>query len=169
MRKLILLIVIAATFTGCITEKRCNSKFPPEVMIIRTDSIIHTKETIYSDTTIYIEIPGEIQTSNDTLYIVDDQIYFKPSFLKTSFAESRAYVQNNRLQNTLSQNDTLLPFTINNAVRLTWERAERYFNQSETKVEKIKFVPLIYKIFAGFGLLSLIYFAVNLYIKIKGV
>jgi hypothetical protein len=138
-------------------------------MIIRTDSIIHTKETIYSDTTIYIEIPGEVQYSNDTLYIVGDQIYFKPSYLKTSLAESRAYIENNRLQHTLTQNDTLLPVTIKNAVRLTWERAERYFNQSETKVEKVKFIPLIYKIFAGIGLLSLIYFAVNLYIKIKGV
>jgi len=169
MKKLILLIVIAATFTGCITEKRCNSKFPPEVMIIRRDSIFRETKTIYNDTVIYVQVPGEIQYSNDTLYIVGDQIYFKPSYLKTSFAESRAYVQNNRLQHTLTQNDTIVPVTIKNAIRLTWERAERYFNQSETKVEKVKFVPLIYKIFAGFGLLSLIYFAVNLYIRIKGV
>jgi hypothetical protein len=169
MRKLILLLLIAATFTGCITEKRCNSKFPPEVMIIRRDSIFRETKTIYNDTTVYIQVPGESVVNTEYVYIKGDQIYFKPSYLKTSFAESRAYIQNNRLQHTLTQNDTLLPVTIKNAIRLTWDRAERYFNQSETKVEKVKFVPLIYKIFAGFGLLSLIYFAVNLYIKIKGV
>ncbi len=138
-------------------------------MIIRRDSIFRETKTIYNDTTVYVNIPGEIQYSNDTLYIVGDQIYFKPSYLKTSLAESRAYIVNNRLQHTLTQNDTLLPVTIKNAIRLTWERAERYFSQTETKVVEKKFVPWIYKIFAGFGLLSLIYFAVNLYIKFKGI
>jgi hypothetical protein len=169
MKKLIILLLIAATFTGCITEKRCNSKFPPEVMIIRTDSIFRETKTIYNDTIIYVQIPGEIQYSNDTIYIVGDQIYFKPSYLKTSFAESRAYVQNNRLQHTLTQNDTIVPVTIKNAIRLTWERAERYFNQSETKVEKVKYVPWIYKALSLIGAMSLAYFALTLFIKIKGV
>ncbi len=169
MKKLIILLLIAATFTGCITEKRCNSKFPPEIMVIRKDSIIRETKTIYNDTTVYVQLPAESVINTEYVYIKGDQIYFKPSYLKTSFAESRAYIENNRLQHTLTQNDTLLPVTIKNAVRLTWERAERYFNQTETKVVEKKFVPLIYKIFAGFGLLSLIYFCVNLYIKFKGI
>ncbi len=168
MKNILIILIGLITFTGCVTEKRCNSKFPPETMIIRKDSIIREKETIYRDTTIYIHIPGEVQNYNDTIYIKAGQIYFKPSHLRTSFAESRAWVENGRFKHTLTQNDTTLSLRLKNAIRLTWERAEAYYKEKEVKVVEKRFIPLVWKIFAIFGAAALLYFIISIYARLRG-
>jgi hypothetical protein len=151
MKNILIILIALISFTGCVTEKRCNSKFPTEVMIIRKDSIITEKETIFRDTTIFIRIPGENQYYTDTIYIKDGQLYFKPSHLRTSFAESRAWIENGHIRHTLTQNDTIISVRIKDAIRLTWERAEKYFTKDQTRIVEIKVIPKWVQIFAFLG------------------
>ena len=138
MKNLILFIAVLLLFTGCITQSKCDRKFPPEVMVIRTDSIIHTKETIYRDTTITIIIPGD--TVRDSVQVVNGQT-LKPSILNTQFAESKAWVENGTLKHELRQKDTVYKVKLNNAIRLTWERAEKFYNSKEVQVKTVRYIP----------------------------
>lgn len=163
MKNLILLIVIVATFTGCVTQRRCYNKFPPDVMIIRKDSIIRTTNTVFRDTTIYIQLPAEVKYSTDTVTIVNGIIQSSKSHLFTSFADSWAWVQNGRLYHDLVQKDTLIGYEVKDAIRMTWERAEQYYSETKKTVVTEKYVPLFYKImaviaglFIAYGILSLI-------------
>ncbi len=60
MKKIILLILILIISYGCVTQKRCNEKYPPQV--IRMDSIIYKTNTIIKDSIIYVKVPIEVGT-----------------------------------------------------------------------------------------------------------
>lgn len=133
MKNMIFVAIATLLLSGsCVTRKACERKFPPEAMIIRKDSIIQTTETIYKDTTIYVHIPGETVKETKTVYLTEGVMYSDKSHLFTSFADSWAFVENGKLIHTLMQKDTLIQQGIENAIRLTWVRAERFFETSKT-------------------------------------
>lgn len=162
MKKLILLILIAATFNGCVTQKRCNNKFPPETIVIRTDSIIRTTETVFRDTTVYIHLPGEVKYSTDTVTVVNGIIQSGKSHLFTSFADSWAWVSNGHLYHDLTQKDTLIGYEVKDAIRMTLERAERYYKENQTIVVTKKYVPLFYKIIAVIAGIFIVYYILRI-------
>jgi hypothetical protein len=56
MRILALLSLLA--LTGCVTQKKCLQKFPPEtVTVVR---VVEKETVIYRDTTIYVELPEKV-------------------------------------------------------------------------------------------------------------
>ena len=55
MRKAIAILLIALAATGCVTQRRCNMKFPPSV-VERVDSIFIDREVV-RDTTVYVTLP----------------------------------------------------------------------------------------------------------------
>lgn len=63
MNKFIWLLIAAFFISGCVTQKRCFEKFPPQLIV--KDSIVYRDTTIYIDTT--ITIPGETIVLIDTL------------------------------------------------------------------------------------------------------
>jgi hypothetical protein len=162
MKNLILLILSVTLLSGCVTQDRCSRKFPPETIVIRTDSIINTTETVYRDTTIYIHIPSEIKYSTDTVIIKDGIIQSRKNHLTTSFAQSWAWVERGRLYHELSQNDTLIRQDIKDAIRVTWERAERYYKESQQTVVTKKYVPLFYKIMTVIAFIVIAYYILRI-------
>lgn len=156
--KLLIIISIMLPATGCVTRKACERKFPPETMIIRKDSIIRETKTVYRDTTIYYQLPGD--TVIDSIPIektTEGSIIAKTSTLKTSLAESRAWIQNDKMHHTLIQNDTLLQIKLKDAIRHTWERAERFYLKDQTRIVEKKVVPLWVKILSFVGAATLMY------------
>ena len=85
--------------SSCITQKRCNKKFPP-----REFSSTEIKTT-YRPVTLTLRVPpvmiagegNQITIVNDTVIEVD------PSYLETDYAFSRAWITNNKLMHTLNQ------------------------------------------------------------------
>jgi len=85
--------------SSCITQKRCNKKFPP-----REFSSTEIKTT-YRPITLTLRVPpvmiagegNQIVIVNDTVIEVD------PSYLETDYAFSRAWITNNKLMHTLNQ------------------------------------------------------------------
>lgn len=156
MKKILLIVLIGLMLAGCTTQRKCNNKFPPETIIIRKDSIIRTTHTVYRDTTVYVHVPAEVKYSTDTVIIKDGIIQSRKSHLTTSFAESLAWVEKGRLYHELQQNDTLIGFEVKDAIRLTWERAEKYYSEKQQTVVTKKYIPLFYKImmWVAFGFIA---------------
>lgn len=65
-KSILMLIALIAILHGCITQKRCNSKFPPQVVINNE----HTIETIRKDSI--------LKGATVTHTIVKDSIVFMP-------------------------------------------------------------------------------------------
>jgi hypothetical protein len=69
---------------------------------IMDSAIVRETKEIVRDTTIYVRIPGEI-VHDSILVAVADSITTPVSVLKTKYAISRAWIENNRLKHTLEQ------------------------------------------------------------------
>lgn len=140
MRKLLPIILILL-ISGCVTQRKCDRKYPAQSSVTVKDSIIRTTNTVYRDTTVYVYIKGETKYSTDTVYIKNGLAYSKKNHLMTSFADSWAWVENGRLYHELIQKDTLIGQKVKDAVRLTWERAERFYTKKEVQVKDVRVVP----------------------------
>lgn len=169
MKHILILFAGLLLFTGCITQNKCNRKFPPEVMIIRKDSIFRETKTIIRDTTIYYHLPADTVMDSIKVYI-DRKTGFvnsEVSHLSNKYANSLAWISKSQLHHKLMQNDTSIQITIKDAIQTTWSSAERFYNQSETKIVEKKFVPLFYKLLSWVGAIALIYLIVKAVLFVK--
>jgi len=128
MNSKLFILAIAILFGGCATQKRCWEKFPPE---IKTDTIVHT-ETVYVDTTIYVELPGEIDTVEVPVHIIDTVpgepivVTYEEAKAKTDFAEARAWVENSKLKLELIQKDSLIVVKLDSVIQIKDHYVELY-------------------------------------------
>ena len=95
--KNLLCILLLVSLSGCVSEKQCLRKYPPQITEVEkviTNTIIKTRDTI-----IYKEIQGETKYFYDTVIVTKDGLVnTRPSVLETTLAISQAQVVNNRLQ-----------------------------------------------------------------------
>ena len=133
--KILLFILSIGYLSSCVTLKRCNEKYPPQV--ITKDSIIYKKgETVYKDTTVYVYLKADTVYQVEQIYVFKDSAtgLFKSdtSELKTSLAESYAWVDKGLLQHLLIQNDSIIEYKIDSAIQVTDNKWESYHSEVKT-------------------------------------
>jgi hypothetical protein len=105
-------IFILLLLSGCVTQKRCFDKFPPDTITVTHDT------TIFKDTTVYIHLQGD--TIFDSVAIpVKVPVYlpYTPVEARTSLAYARAWVERRTLKIRLIQLDSIYEFKLDSAIR----------------------------------------------------
>lgn len=151
--KILIPILIILTFASCVSQKRCNSKFPPQTVTIIKDSIRF--ETIYKDTTIFVTLPVQKVTVFDTVYIKNGIVQFREVKASSNYADARAWIGQNRLNLTVEDKDTTLQFRLDNALKMA-RYYEMKFNTEQKTLPPEKFVPKWVKVLAWIGVFFLI-------------
>jgi hypothetical protein len=131
--KNLLCILLLVSLSGCVSEKQCLRKYPPQITEVEkviTNTIIKTRDTI-----IYKEIQGETKYFYDTVIVTKDGLVnTRPSVLETTLAISQAQVVNNRLQHELRQKDTMIELRLKDALKEI-ETLEQRLNEKVTTIE----------------------------------
>lgn len=127
--------------------------------------------TIYRDTTIYIHVPGESRTDSVMVQVTvykDGTVKLSTpvNTLHTSFATSRAWVENGRLKHTLIQKDSAYKATIENAIKIT-QHFVKESSKGAVKKEYIHYLTWWDKIFRFIGYISLIPIVYLIYKRFK--
>ena len=135
--KTILVILIAVLFTGCITQKKCLRKFPPQII---TEKEVIT-EIIYRDTTIYVHIPADTVYAENIIFKTPDGWQTELSVLHAEYAKSSAQVVNGTLKHELLQKESELERVIANAVK----EQSTHTTEKVVEVHREKYVPDIFK------------------------
>lgn len=130
MKNLILFLFFLTIFSGCVTRKACDRKFPDKEK--DSVSLVSTTVTVIRDTTIYIQIPGD--TVFKSVNASDNEL----SKLNTSLASSEAWIRDGKLNHRLEQKDTIVASTIKGALKTTRE--------VESKKEVINHANYIYRL-----------------------
>jgi hypothetical protein len=162
--------ILFYTLSGCVTQRRCTEKFPPQ---ISSDTFIKDSvrtETKYRDTTIYIPIPGKVVHDSipipipcpEAKKIVSDTIR-----TETEFAIAKAWIEGDELHIELEQKDTSYKADIKNAIRERDYYKYLYEKSNTKQVQIVKHVPLFWRIAGWIGISFVIGFCVFLYVKIK--
>jgi len=140
MKKIIFIIfIISFGFTSCITQKKCNKRFPPQ--IITKDSIVYKTNTVYRDTILYVYLPADTvyDTTNVPVYIDTETglINSDTNEIGNRYATALAWVNNSTLKQLLIQNEQTINFSIDSAIRVTKQEYENY--HSETIIKEVQY------------------------------
>jgi hypothetical protein len=134
--QLIGLVFVALLMSGCVTQKRCEQKFPQQIITI--DSVITKTETIYRDTTIFIELPGDTIRDTVEVTVKEGIANSRPSIHETDLAWSMAQVVNGFLRHELIQKDSTLARVIENAIRESATTTEK--NKIQTRIVEKNYI-----------------------------
>ena len=156
MRNLSILIILIL-FSSCATKHRCASKFPPEAILARYDSIIVKDTVIYKDRIITHVIKA------DTVYkdvIIEGSIDVPVMMLENDYAKAKGWISNSRLRLQLEQKYQVLNFKLDSADKEVRHWKERYINEKQTIIVKEKYTPKVVKTLAIVGgIVSLLFLA----------
>ena len=131
MKYLLLMLIISIGFTSCITEQKCDRRYPPKIIV--KDSIVYNYNTLYKDTTITLYLPGDTVYQDSIVYVIKDKltglINSDSVIVSTEFATAIAWVEGSILKQVLIQHDIIVNQRIDSAVRVTTERIEKYHSE----------------------------------------
>lgn len=184
MKKLFfLLIILSALLVGCNIEKRmarkcakaerkfalAQWKYGCNIPLLVDSVFIHSTTTIFRDTTIFVTIEG------DTVKITIRAVEGKKSELKTKYAVSVCWVENDSLHHELRQIESNIPATIPGAIQITHDSirvevpvpypVDRPVPMKLNWIQQLYFVTG--KITWAIVVLYLLYRAIKLAIKLK--
>ena len=134
MRRIALLLALSIAATGCVTQKRCNMKFPPSI-VERVDSVVVEKEVV-RDTTVYVTLPKDTITKTDTVVVVKGVAF--SSIIETigNYSRAVAQVKNSKLTQTLYEGIAdSLAIRLEGVIRERDMYKELSKHRSETRIE----------------------------------
>ena len=157
--------ILVILLTGCVTQKKCLTKFPPVNDTIRI--VILKDSVVYRDTTIFIHLPG--QTTVDSVVIPcpppTTEFISDTARAKTSLAFARAWWQYPNIQLRLVQTDTTIVARLDSAIMESYYWRNEYEQIKQTII--VKKIPLIYKIAFWFVLGQIFLFVFIIVYKLK--
>ena len=154
----VLIAIILICLNSCISQRRCNDKYPTVSSINIKDSTVITHETRYKDTLIntYIEIPMRVERDSVIFTYQNGKIDpVKPLILKGRYSSSETWFANNKLYGQLTESGW-----INLQVELKMKTD--YIKELQKKVSEkqsvkgVKETPKLVKISAWFGLICFV-------------
>lgn len=175
MRKYIimLLAVIALFATSCVTQQKCNTKFPPQTNTITKDSVVYKDSIVYKPIKVPVYIKGDIVTKYDTIYKdnVTGLVNSKPVYAETAFAKAIAQVTNSKLKLQLIQKDSTFNVTLDSLTKEVYHWKNSYnsvvTNTVTTKEVKVgKFYIWFFWILLGIGTITMLWKNRGLIIKL---
>jgi hypothetical protein len=140
----ILIAFIAILFAGCVTQRRCNLRFPPSTetvtLITEHDSIV------YKDTTIFVKLPGEYRIDSVTIPCPPPPASYKPRrvYAETSLAKASAWWDYPVIKLELTQKDTTIEKRLEDANKEVY-RWKNEYNKIVKVPPPVKYIPGIYK------------------------
>lgn len=147
MIKRLLIILFVISLTACVTEKKCQKKYPP-----RVDSTIIYKDVIkWRDTVIYKELPP---------LVIERYIDVKDTLrLAGNYSKATSWVVGDKLHGLLKEGET--PVKIEYKIK----EVEVIKTKVVREVERVKFVPKFTQWFAWVGVIALILIVIKVLLR----
>lgn len=168
--KTILFILLILSFTSCVTQSRCDRKFPPQESTVTTYNTV-TRDSIalrYDSTAVYYPVPFLQIKDSIAIRYENGRTMSDKLILKGNFSEAIVQVQNGKLYGTLTEKGVM-----NLRVKVIMQ--DHYIKTLQSTTEKSKevirekYIPKWVKIFAiCFGIeLILLVLLIGVWIYLK--
>jgi len=164
MKKILILTILTGLiFSGCVTQRNCAKKWPPQTVTIIKDSI--REKIVWRDTTIFVQLDPITVTKTDTIYIKNGVVQFREIKAESNYATARAWIGQNRLNLFLADKDTTLELRLKNALRDKEYYLSKWNNEKQTV--NVPYTPKFWKLAGWTGIASIILLLLYLGIRIK--
>ena len=115
MNKILIFVVLVFLFSSCATQKKCNKKFPAQV-VWQKDSIIEKEIIILRDTTIYVNLPKDTVKLTETIYVKNGVVNMAEKIVEVGIVSASAKIVNNNLRVLGWLNDSGVFVTLKDAI-----------------------------------------------------
>ena len=147
IRLLVYLFGVLLVSVSCVTERRCNKKFPPQVIV--KDSVWTVIEREYHDTVVYA--PADTVILTDTIVCDESgRVNFDEQVLRSNQARVRVSIVDSRLQVEAYCDSLELELQKIRELR----RVERSYTKAEVQIKKERYVPGFYQFTFWYFLLT---------------
>ena len=167
--KIIIIVVLIFLAFGCVTQKRCNLKFPPQtsIEIVYRDSI--HEEIRYRDTIIYVPIPGELRTDSIFIPVASPGQNYIPDTARAEnkYAIAKAWMDWPKIKLNLIQKPQTLEFQLKNAIKEANTYRQLYEKEKSKEVVQVKYTPKFWKFTGWIGIGFIIVFLVWVGLRVK--
>ena len=167
MKQLIVILLAGALFTGCVTQRRCERRFPPqtstEIITVTRDSIVFKpliiRDTIPGDTvTVEVELPAVPCEELSTMVS-------REATAEVQYAVARAWVAGGRVNLELRQKQQVIERLIEDAFKEAYYWRERYENEKTVVTER--YIPKFYRFTFVYFLATALIILLFLYRRVK--
>lgn len=143
--KILILALVILGFTGCVTQKRCQEKFPPRESISVRDSIVIRDTVIYIPEVQYVIVPDTIIDTVLIKPVYDDGGLISDTlYLVSKLSWARAWVKDYELFGTISDKDTTLVVKPTESQKVV-KQTEKYKTIEKTEIVEVRYIPKFYK------------------------
>lgn len=158
MKTICLYLAFLCVFSSCVTQRRCNLKFPPTRDTIKIITI--RDSIIYRDTTIFITLPGERVIDSILIPCPDVPGYIpKKVYAETSLAKASAWWSYPNIKLELVQKDTTIERRLDNALKDAYHWKSE-FEKITVTPQPVKYTPGFMK-FCAFAFIGLVIGAIG--------
>ena len=162
--KYLSILIVLIMLSGCVTQRRCNDKFPPVQSINVKDSVVIREEIRYRDSIINVVVPIPKTVVRDSVVIVykDGKDPQGKLYLNGKFSKAVVWIQNNMLRGELTESGWI-PLQVKVIMQDKYIKELRSNKSDSVKVVAEYKTRKIVKVFAwigaGFTFLLLLYIA----------
>lgn len=167
-----ILFVFLILLSGCVTQRRCNEKFPPNESTHIKDSTVIKEVMVPHDTLIktIVEIP-KLMIKDSTVIVYQNGTFKVTKLdLKGRYSEASAWIEGNQLKGQLTEGGFLKLATL---ITYYEKRVSELRTQVENKtiVKEVKYIPKFVQVLAWIGgiflLIVILYVGVHFYLKLS--
>lgn len=167
MKKLIILLSALLILTSCVTEKKCNRKYPPQFVVIEKDTVIYKEKIVIKDSIINVILPNDTVILTKYLTINKGIVNLDTIIKEQGIVGAMAFVNNNELGVVAYISDSTIFYKLDSAQIRVDKYKEALHSRNETRVRDV----VRNSAFAGFTIwwfwITAILIAFLLYLKIK--
>ena len=167
MKKLLILLIAIALFTSCVTQQRCERKFPTQNEIIVKDTVIYKEVIVIKDSIINVMLPSDTVFLYKYLTSRKGVINLDTLIVERGIVGAMAFVNNNQLGVIAYISDSSIYYKLDSAhVRVNKYKQELH-NRSEIKTRDIVKNSDFAKFTQWWFFITAVLIIVLLYLKIK--
>lgn len=165
--------ILLILLSGCITERRCNEKYPLIYSTQLRDSVVIIEQIEFKDTLIktYVEIPKvTIRDSVILIYKNGEALTVKPLFLKGNYSTAQSWLNSGKLFGRLDEGGAIELSAKIKIQEKTITELQKQVSE-KTQIKPVKYVPKLTKFTSIVGItflsLLLIYLIIKIVAKFK--
>ena len=164
MKAVLVIIIVSLTVSSCVTQKKCNKKFPSKSDTIRIETV--RDSLVYKDKIVEVKIPGETIIDSVIIpcppppptYIADT------AKAETEYARAFVWFSYPRIKLKLEQKASILEFKLDSAIKEAYQWRTK-FEQITVIPQPVKYVPTFYKYCLGFSIGIIIALILSIVLK----
>ena len=123
-------LTLISMMMSCVTEKRCNAKFPPKVEYVKKDSVVYKEKIVKRDTVIYKYLTKDSIIKETNIIYSKDSAWFPPMVARGKYGSAKAWSYKGKAYLNYFEGGVAIELDLKNAITERDKWMEKYVKET---------------------------------------